>query len=283
MLSPSWANDQKTICFVGLRKSGFKDIYTYNVETKERKQLTNDFYEDNDPSWSNDDKYIVFSSDRTEKGNEWAYNIFRLNIQTGKTDYLTYGKKKDSSPVYSPNGKYLAYVSTENLEKNIYLISTDSKKLKKIKLTNYISTVFDINWVNNDEIVFSVFTGGRFKLQHLKGVEKKWNGKTDLFAENHQFPIFNEKTWVVPDLAKMEKVSIKNYECFDEEGSLKVGRIVGQLKALGIEAPEIYGIKKPQLNRVKKLNNWTCLRYWVLEHIKDKLTDPSFVEKLKNS
>ena len=78
-------------------------------------------------------------------------------------------------------------------------------------------------------------------------------------------------------------VSIKNYECFDEEGSLNVGRILGQLKAIGIEAPEIYGIKKPQLNRVKKLNNWTCLRYWVLEHIRDKMADPSFVEKLKNS
>lgn len=212
MLSPSWSSDQKTVCFVGLKKSGFKDIYTYNIETKERKQLTDDFYEDNDPSWSNDGRYIVFSSDRTEKGNQWAYNIFRLNVETGKTDYLTYGKKKDSSPVYSPNGKYIAYVSTENLEKNIYLISTDSKDHKKIKLTNYISTVFDLDWVNDDELVFSVFAGGRFKLQHLKGIEKKWAGKADLFAENHSFPSQKEKTWEIPDLAKVEKVSIENYE-----------------------------------------------------------------------
>jgi len=182
------------------------------LATKKLTKLTNDFYEDNDPSWSPDGRYIVFSSDRTDKGDKWAYNLFRLDVNTGEIVYLTYGKKQDSSPMYSPNGNYIAYVSTENLEKNIYLISSDPEEKKKIKLTNYISTVFDIDWVNNSELVFSVFAGGRFKLQHLKGAEQKWLGEENLFAEAVEFPTTDDTTWDIPDISQAEKVSIESYE-----------------------------------------------------------------------
>lgn len=78
-------------------------------------------------------------------------------------------------------------------------------------------------------------------------------------------------------------VSISNYKTFDTEGSVSVSRISRFLSSLGITLPAVYGVKKAQLTRLEKSNNWTSLRYWVIEQIKDMMSDPIFVEKLENA
>ena len=64
--SVTWSNDGKYLAFIG-QNARQSDIYTYNFETKEIKNLTNDIFSDFDPSWSHDDKVIYFSSDRGDK------------------------------------------------------------------------------------------------------------------------------------------------------------------------------------------------------------------------
>ncbi len=61
--SVSWSWDGKYLAFVG-QTAKQTDVYTYNIETKEIKNLTNDIFTDKNPCWSYDGKIIYFSSDR---------------------------------------------------------------------------------------------------------------------------------------------------------------------------------------------------------------------------
>ena len=47
--------------------------------------------------------------------------------------------------------------------------------------------------------------------------------------------------------------------------------------------PSVYAIKRPHLKRAERSSNWKTLRLWAIEQIKDKKTDPIFLEKLKNA
>lgn len=170
--SPSWSNDNVHIAFSGLLTSGYRDIFTFNTKTYELNGITSDFYEDNDPSWSPDGLTIVFSSDRGAYGKEWAYNLFAYDLASKNIRYLTYGKQHDLVPKVSPNGDYVTYVSTENSEKNIYIVplKESTQLFKPIKLSMFTSSVSDVDWISSDELVFTVFNKRRLSMHRFADV-----------------------------------------------------------------------------------------------------------------
>ena len=78
-------------------------------------------------------------------------------------------------------------------------------------------------------------------------------------------------------------VMMRRNDTYDVEGSINVGRICSHLRNLGYDMPSVYAIKRPHLKRAERSSNWKTLRLWVIEQIKDKKTDPIFLEKLKNA
>ena len=99
------------------------------------------------------------------------------------------------------------------------------------------------------------------------------------FQENR---VWNEEEI---DIAQGENLYVSMYRknTFDKEGNISVPRIRKCVRDLGIDLPPIYAVKKPHLKRIEKSNNWKTLRDWVIEQIKDKMSDPDFVEKLNSS
>jgi hypothetical protein len=172
VLSPSWSPDGTKIVFSGLSFSGYKDIYIFNTSDEQLIKLTNDFYDDNDPSWSPDGNYITFSSDRTDSGKSWAYNIFIMNIHSGEISHITYGKHKDAAPVFSPTGNYIAYTSDRNLKLNIYFTELDQQNgpLDEYRLTNFTNGIFDPEWTPDGGLLFSVYEDRRFQIRYLKDI-----------------------------------------------------------------------------------------------------------------
>lgn len=185
VLSPSWSPDGKKIAFAGLNFSGYKDLYIFNTETDDLIKLTNDFYDDSDPAWSPDGNFLAFSSDRSEYGKNWAYNLFLLNINSGDISYITYGKQKDSAPVFSNDGKSLLYTSDRDTSINIYLAQLDnSKQTKKIeKISNFTGAAFDPEWTSDGGVLFAVFEKGAFQIRYVKDITQLQNSsKPEIFT-----------------------------------------------------------------------------------------------------
>jgi Tol biopolymer transport system component len=181
ILSPSWSSDGKKIAFTGLSFEGYKDIYIFDVTTEELTKLTDDSYDDNDPSWSPDGNFIVFSSDRTELGKNWSYNLFLINVNDGNVAYLTYGKQKDAAPVFSPDGKHIAFTSDRDLSLNLYLLELDGAKnpKKEYKITSFANAAFDPEWTPEGGLLFGVYENQRFQIRYLDNVvDFKENAKT---------------------------------------------------------------------------------------------------------
>ena len=61
---------------------GISDLYTYDLQSGETTQLTNDKYADFQPTWSPDGKTIAFTSDRGPETNfeNLTYSKFQLAL-----------------------------------------------------------------------------------------------------------------------------------------------------------------------------------------------------------
>ena len=109
--SPAWSPDGQQLVFTGIDRSGFADLYLFDVAADRLGRVTNDPYDDRDPAWSPDGSAIAFSSDRTRYGADGSYNLFLLDPATREIDYLTRGPQVDTMPAWSPSGDRVAFVS----------------------------------------------------------------------------------------------------------------------------------------------------------------------------
>ncbi len=127
------------------------DIYEYNLVTKRKKRLTKFSGIDVSGQYVDNDKNIVFVSDRI------GYpNIF-LRDSSGNIEQLVYHGKNNSS--CSTNGNYIVYSSREASKDengfsvfNLYLISTKTEYIRK--LTSYGKNSFPRFAKNSDTILF---------------------------------------------------------------------------------------------------------------------------------
>lgn len=98
ILSPVWGRAGQTVIFSGLAESGLSDLYRLSLPDGHLEKLTDDRYQDLDPSLSPDGSELVFASDRTAGGLEDAVNLFIMNLGTRGIRQLTSGPWVDETP-----------------------------------------------------------------------------------------------------------------------------------------------------------------------------------------
>ncbi len=91
VLSPVWAKDGQSIFFSGLSLGGISDLYRVWLPDGRLEKLTDDRYQDLDPSVGPDGRRVVFASDRTADGLVGAVNLFVLDLETRDIRQLTSG------------------------------------------------------------------------------------------------------------------------------------------------------------------------------------------------
>ena len=176
MRSPAWSPDGEKIAFVGM-KNGKTDIYSCDLKTGKATCLTDDYYDDEEPSFSPDGKFIAFSSDRPISSSEDSvdyeyghYNLYLYDLSLQKITPLTENQGNNTSPDWSPDGKRLCFVSDRNGVYNLYVMDLDTSLV--FPVTNVLSGCFAPSWSKDGEkIAFSAFQKGGWDIFLLKEIE----------------------------------------------------------------------------------------------------------------
>jgi dipeptidyl aminopeptidase/acylaminoacyl peptidase len=102
-------------------------LYVFNVPAKTTTQITSGDFDDSEPAWSPDGKFLAFSSNRTPdadanyKSHIWVVAADNAD-QGAHLTQLTPDPGPDSAPAWSPDGKWMAYVT--ELDPHLFYYNT---------------------------------------------------------------------------------------------------------------------------------------------------------------
>ena len=123
ILSPTWGADRTSIIFSGLAVSGVSDLYRVRLPGGELEKLTDDIYQDLDPSVSPDGDQVVFASDRTAGGPDGAINLFLLDLESRGLRQLTAGPWLDETPRWASDGR-IYFASSRDGVLNVFSLDS---------------------------------------------------------------------------------------------------------------------------------------------------------------
>ena len=117
IMSPAWSPDAKELAYVSF-ETGRPAIFQQNLQTAERRQLTNFFGLNGAPAWSPDGTQLalVLSKD----GNP---EIYILNLPTMQFTRMTRHFSIDTEPTWMPDGENLLFTSDRGGTPQIYKLN----------------------------------------------------------------------------------------------------------------------------------------------------------------
>jgi hypothetical protein len=183
LYSPAWSPDGARVVFVGIGRDGYADLYVYEPDRGLRWRLTQDIYEERDPVWSPDSRYIVFCSDRTPWGREGHSNLFAYDLATGAIRYLVYGPFHCMSPAFDPSGQYLVFAATLTGAPDLWALgwpytgdSTSGASAMRrplYRLSRTVTGALDPAFTDRGVLLYSAFEGYRFTIRMLDSLPQR--------------------------------------------------------------------------------------------------------------
>ncbi len=155
----NWSADSKTLVYCSKKLVGKAyaystnaDIYLYNIDSKETKNLTEGMMGyDLNPTFSPDGKYMAWESMERDGYESDKNRIFILDLATGsKTDYTEGFDQNAGSLSWSDNGDKIWFISNYHGTNEIYNLNISDKSITKTTegVHNYYSVM-----PTNDKLV----------------------------------------------------------------------------------------------------------------------------------
>jgi TolB protein len=124
--SPTLAPNKARVAFA-YGVDGAQQIFTSEINGKDRKALTNTKGLNQWPSYSLDGKLITFSSSR-----DGTFDVYVMRADGTEQRRLTDHPLSDIRPRFSPDGKRIAFTSHRDGNAKIYVINADGTNLRRV-------------------------------------------------------------------------------------------------------------------------------------------------------
>lgn len=151
--------DGSEIVFMGMDKDREErkwDIYTYNFETGQLENLTEDNdLRNEDPKFSPDGEKVIFKQGHwDEEVDDMVYDLKELTLSNNKVKTITKDLDEDSMPYYSSDGKTIYYAKGVGESSKIYKVKTNNyKKVQKVYSANKVMCYYPV--VYDDSLYFT--------------------------------------------------------------------------------------------------------------------------------
>jgi hypothetical protein len=165
VLSPAFSPDGRRVAFSGLSLGGVSDLYTMELPSGRLARLTDDVYEDLDPTWLPGGESVVFASDRGIGGEEGAHNLHRVRLADRAITPLTHGVWNDETPRWDPEAGRIVFASDRDGAFNLYSVDSLGNGRRETRVDG---GVFDPAPIPGDSqtvvMAFSDFSWSLFRL-----------------------------------------------------------------------------------------------------------------------
>ena len=167
----------------GYMKPGFTHYFVIPAEGGMERQVTSgNFQHKNQPVWTKDSKYLLFSSNRNT---DWEYDfrnseLYKVDLANGKVTAITDRKGPDRTPTISPDGQTIAYLGYDDKVQTyqitrLFTMNLDGSNRKQIPL-DLDRSVSSFNWDKSGKgLYFQYDDKGNTKIGYtnLKGKTRK--------------------------------------------------------------------------------------------------------------
>lgn len=173
--SPCFSKNGRTLFFVG-NKNGQFDLFEYQRDGGQSRNLTEDAFVDRNPKVSPDGKELVYSSSR-----DGFFKVFAIDLATQEKSQLSSGQGNDIQPNYSQDMSKV-YYSSDRYDDiyNIYALDLEKGTLEQFTdvLTGAFApqerVIFDHKESEETkQLVFTSYYEGRYRIYRMEKPEER--------------------------------------------------------------------------------------------------------------
>lgn len=148
----AWSPDSKSIAYTCRKKKGMEyalstnsDIYLYNIDTKETKNLTEGMMGyDTNPVFSPDGKYIAWQSMERDGYESDKNRIFVMNLATNEKIYVTEKFDYNTDYLVWNDNESIYFVSCVEAKTHLFKVYVHTKEINQITKGDYDYESFGI-------------------------------------------------------------------------------------------------------------------------------------------
>ncbi|MCW3805203.1 BamA/TamA family outer membrane protein [Plebeiibacterium marinum] len=179
---PAWSPNGDYIVFTGL-KEGISDLYLFEVETKEVRNITRDHYCNLQASWDKEGDVIYYITDAPSPTQERVvstqYNIAKIDLASLTKDVIpTFDGAQNMNPVVSADGSKVFFLSDRDGTRNLYFIDEKRSGLKQVTfyptgITGITAMAPALN-ISKNYLYYNMLWEGEFSIlrAHVSQIQK---------------------------------------------------------------------------------------------------------------